>query len=294
MNKTKHWKEYKIQEIEKSDFPDQLKSIKNSPKRLYYRGVWDNRIFEKSMAIVGSRRMTKYGQGVIEKFVPELVANNICLISGFMYGVDSEVHRMCIDNGGITVAVLGGGLDEPSVPENDQLYTDILNNNGLVISEYEHDFKPTLWSFPQRNRIVSGLATGGVLVIEAGIKSGSLITARIGGEQGKKIFAIPGPIIMGNSAGTNWLIAENKAKMVTSVEDLTNRKEKYHQDDFFIKNMDLVEKYIYELLKIESLSIDELSRKLHIEIGVLSVKMSMMSLNGWLTELNGKFYVNNG
>jgi DNA processing protein len=235
--------------------------------------------------------MTKYGETVVEKFVPELVANRFCLISGFMYGIDSAVHRTCVEYGGITVAVLGSGLDEPSVPENDDLYTKILVSGGLVISEYEKEFKPTLWSFPQRNRIVSGLSTKGILVIEAGMKSGSLVTARIAKEQGKKVYAIPGQIINGNSEGTNWLIAENQAKMILSVEEITNQREVFKQEDLF-ENCDEQEKGILNLIKLEPLTIDELARKLEIDIGNLSVKISMMSLSGKLIEFNGKIYKN--
>jgi DNA processing protein len=284
------WNKYKIQVIYKIDFPEQIKHIKNCPEKLYYRGEWNNAIFDKSMAIVGSRKMTKYGESVIDKFVPELVANKLTIISGFMYGVDTAAHRKCVEFGGVTIAVLGGGLDNPSVPENDDLYSDILNSGGLMISEYEPDFKPTLWSFPQRNRIVSGLTTKGVLVVEAGLKSGSLITARIAKEQGKKVFAVPGPIINGNSQGTNWLIAENQAKIVTSVTELTNKNVIVKQENLFT---DQTEKKIVEFIKLEPLTIDELSRKLNLGVGDLLVKISLMSMSGIIVESNGKIYSNN-
>lgn len=291
MKISKHWSRYDINIIYKNDFPEQLSKIKNCPEKLYYRGVWDNKIFDKSLAVVGSRKMTRYGQAVIEKFVPELVANKFCLISGFMYGVDSEVHRKCIEFEGITVAVLGGGVNEPLIPENDELYGDILQTGGLVISEYEPDFKPTLWSFPQRNRIVSGLSTKGVLVIEAGLKSGSLITARIAKEQGRLVYAVPGQIMNGNSLGTNWLIAENQAKIVNNIEDITQKREVYKQDDLFTNSLTVEETKIVEILKLEPLSIDEIARKLALNIGEVSVKISMMSLNGIVNEDNGKIYL---
>jgi len=126
------WKKWPVKIIEKKDFPKQLKEIKNVPEKLYYRGEWNNQIFEKSLAVVGSRRMSRYGKEVINQFMPELVAKNITIISGFMYGVDTESHLACLEFGGKTVAVLGGGLNVLTPVENDNLYTKILKNAGLV------------------------------------------------------------------------------------------------------------------------------------------------------------------
>jgi len=168
--------------------------------------------------------MSRYGQEVVAKFMPDLVANKITIISGFMYGVDTESHQKCLEFGGRTVAVLGGGLNILVPPENDDLYSQILNNGGLVISEYKNNFQPTLWSFPQRNRIVAGLSTLGVLVVEAGIKSGSLITARMGREQGKKIYVIPGQITSSTAEGTNYLIKNDLGEMVTLADDISKNK----------------------------------------------------------------------
>jgi DNA processing protein len=285
------WKDWSISTIEYEDLPLQLKKIKNCPKKLYYRGNWNNEIFNKTIGVVGSRSMTKYGKEVIERIIPDLVLNKISIISGFMYGVDSEVHKQCVEFGGVTIAVLGGGLNFLSPSENDNLYTDILNNNGLVISEYENDFKPTLWSFPQRNRIVSGLSTVGVLVIEAGLKSGSLITARIAKKQKKKIFAIPGPINSRSSQGTNWLIKENIAKLTESVEDILSSplKNNVIQENIFVSNLSKLEKQIIDTLSTEPLEVDELSRLLNIPISELSATISMMAMKNLISEDGNKF-----
>ncbi|MBU1118049.1 DNA-processing protein DprA [Patescibacteria group bacterium] len=220
------WREYEIQCIEKGNFPKQLKAIKRCPTRLFYRGKWDNKIFEKSLAVVGSRKMSHYGQEVVAKFVPELASRGITIISGFMYGIDSEAHWSCLNNGGITVAVLGGGLNVVTPKENDRLYSEILDKGGLVISEFEVDFEATRWSFPQRNRIVSGLSSLGILVVEAEEKSGTMITARIGREQGKNIFAIPGQINSNTSEGTNHLIKEGLGRIVTETTDIYAEKDR--------------------------------------------------------------------
>lgn len=285
------WKKWEIKTIKKKDFPKQLGKIKNCPEKLFYRGNWDNKVFDRSIAVVGSRRMTRYGREVIHKFVPDLVANKYCLISGFMYGVDSEVHRLCLEYGGITAAVFGFGLDYLSPPENDELYSRILKNGGVVISEYEKSQKGTLWTFPQRNRIVAGLATKGILVIEAGMKSGSLITARLGHEQGKNVYAVPGPINSGTSEGTNWLIKEKTAKMATEISDLI--------DDMATKQMEMfetgltgIEAKIYNLLNNEPMTIDEISKTLEINISEVSMTITNMSMKNLISEEMGKIFLN--
>ncbi len=287
-----NWKKWPIKIIKKNDFPSHFKEIKNCPEKLFYRGNWDNKIFDKSLAVVGSRRMSRYGQEVISNFMAELVANKITIISGFMYGVDTESHLKCLEFGGTTVAILGGGLNILTPPENDNLYDEILKYKGLVISEYEPDFQPTLWSFPQRNRIVSGLSTLGVLVVEAGMKSGSLITARIGREQGKNIYAIPGQINNSVAQGTNYLIKNNLGIMTTSPEQIIGNKNRIIQADLF-ESIDPVENEIIKLLKIEALSIDELCLKMDNSVRDINTRITMMSLNNLVFEENGKIYLKN-
>jgi len=286
----KDWKKWEIKIIKKRDFPNQLKEIKNCPEKLFYRGVWDNKIFEKSLAIVGSRRMSRYGQGVVANFMPELVANKVTIISGFMYGIDTESHKKCLEFGGRTVAVLGGGLNILVPPENGNLYGEILEKNGLVISEYEPDFQPTLWSFPQRNRIVAGLSTLGIMVVEAGIKSGSLITARMGREQGKKVYVIPGQINNKIAEGCNYLIKNNLGEMVTAADDITNNRLINLQEVLF-ESCDPFENTIIQLLKIEPLSVDELCLKLDNSVVEINTKITLICLNNLIFEENGKIYL---
>lgn len=284
------WKKWPIKTIHKKDFPRQLQIIKNCPEKLFYRGNWDNKIFEKSLAVVGSRRMSRYGQEIIAKFMPELMVEKITIISGFMYGVDTEAHQKCLDCNGITVAVLGGGLNILTPIENEKLYIEILENNGLIISEYESNFQPTLWSFPQRNRIVAGLSTMGALIIEAGMKSGSLITARLAREQGKNVYAIPGQINNPIAMGTNYLIKEGQGKIITQVEDVLNKKKIVLQDDLFISS-DPLERKIIQLLQVEPLTIDEMCLKLHNSAMKVNSKISIMALNNLIYEDNGKIYL---
>ena len=288
------WKKWPIKIIEKKDFPNDFKKIPNCPEKLYYRGNWNEEIFKKTLAVVGSRNISRYGKDIIEKFMPELVAQKITIISGFMYGVDSVAHKNCLSLGGKTIAVLGSGLDELYPPENDKLYTEILEKDGLIISEYEANFKATIWSFPQRNRIVSGLSTIGVLIIEAGLKSGSLITAKLALKQKRPIFAIPGQIGFKTAEGTNWLIQSGGAKMVTGVGDiLGNSNHCPNQQNLFKDYSDLseLEKQIVSILEIETMTIDELCRKIKSPVSEISTTISMMLMRDLIEQENDKIYL---
>lgn len=282
-----NFNKWPVRTIEKEDFPEHLKRIINCPKKLNYRGSWDNRLFEKSIAIVGSRRMSQYGKWVVEKFVPELVAHKFAIISGFMYGVDTTAHCETVSCGGVTVAILGGGLNIFTPPENEQLYWQILERNGLIISEYDNDFLPTRWSFPQRDRLLAGLSNRGVLVIEATMMSGSLITARHCQEQNKSLFVVPGPINSSLSTGVNHLIKEKNAIMVTVPSDITQTSTKFTQLQMEI--VDPLEKSIVKLLDIETLTTDEIAKKLNKNISIISTKLMMMSMEGKVVENLGKW-----
>ena len=288
------WKKWPIKEIFKIDFPKCLQEIRNCPEKLYYRGEWKDDLFKKVTAIVGSRQITKYGRSVVEKIMPEIVFQKSTIISGFMYGVDTEAHKKCLELGGKTIAVLGSGLNEYYPKENDKLYTEILKNKGLVISEYEANFKPTVWSFPQRNRIVSGLTNTSVVIVEAGIKSGSLITAKLALEQKRKILAIPGMINSKMSEGTNWLIKTGGAKILTEPIDIfEDRIAMPTQENLFkdYSNLSDLERIIIDLLENEAMTSDELCQITKKNISEVSITLSMMLMKDLLTEEDGKFYI---
>ena len=287
------WNEWPIKKIYFEDkyYPAILKEIKNAPKILYYRGKLDQKLFEKTLAIVGSRRLTRYGKMATEKLVAGLVNQKITIISGFMYGTDSEAHQKCLEYGGRTIAVLGNGLNVLYPPENEKLYTEILDKGGLIFSEYEPDLQPQLWTFPQRNRIVAGLATLGVLVIEAGEKSGSLITARLARQQGKKVFAVPGPITSSVSVGTNLLIQNHQAKMVLSAEDILGKK--LGTPTLFSQQaLSPIEKKIFQALETEPLTADEISRLIAKDVIETGKTLSLMSLKNLISDSSGKYYLN--
>ncbi len=288
------WKKWPINFVEKKDFPECLQEVRNCPEKLFYRGEWKSELFKKVTAIVGSRQITKYGRCVVEKIMPEIVFQKSTVISGFMYGVDTEAHQKCLELGGKTIAVLGSGLDEYYPKENDKLYTEILKTGGVVISEYEANFKPTVWSFPQRNRIVAGLTNTSVVIVEAGIKSGSLITAKLAMEQKRKILAVPGPINSKTSEGTNYLIKTGGAKILTEPRDIFEDKIAMPTQENLFKdysNLNDLERIIIDLVENEAMTSDELCQITKRNITEISTTLSLMLMKDLLTEEDGKFYI---
>lgn len=287
------YNDYSVKEMRSEDknFSKSLLTIADPAKRLFYRGEWDGKLFDNSLAIVGSRQMTQYGRQVIDRFMPDFVAAGVTIISGFMYGVDTYAHEACVKLGGKTVAVLAYGLDICYPAENEKLYSQILETGGIVISEYEAKSKPQLWKFPKRNRIVAALASLGVLVIEAGENSGSLITAELAQKMKKKVYAVAGNITSSSSTGTNRLIQNNNAKMVVNTRQVLGKEYKAVVD-LKPRNVDDLEAKIMQTLSAENMSLDELSVSLGVDITKLMTKVSMLSLQGKVQEVNGKLYLN--
>ena len=211
----------KIEEISinSNEYPKVLKNIYDPPLKLYILGNKDI-LKQKGIAIVGSRNATEYGKKVAFKFARELSEKGINIISGLAVGIDTYAHIGALQEKsmGKTIAVLGSGLDEIYPKQNIELAKQIIKYEGCIISEYPLGTRPQRINFPQRNRIISGLSKG-VLIVEAGEKSGSLITADFAIEQGKEVFAIPGNIMNQNSIGTNNLIKQG-AKLVTSYKEV--------------------------------------------------------------------------
>lgn len=266
-----------IQEIKDWQKIPNLKSLldlSSPPKNLYYQGHLNLNIFNNCVAMVGSRRTTDYGQRVVEKIVPQLVSQGKTVVSGFMYGVDQNAHRVCAENGGKTIAVLGWGISYKLSSEDARLAKKIIENGGILLSEWK-DQKPMLWTFPTRNRLVAALATE-IIVVEAAEKSGSLITARIGNRLKRTIWAVPGPITSKTSVGTNSLIATGQAKMWLS----TPQAVPITYDD-----------PILQVLDNQAQTADELARNLKLPIGEIGAKLSMLLLSGTILEKGGKYFL---
>jgi DNA processing protein len=189
--------------IDSSYYPDLLKKSCRPPEKIFVRGNREmfKETFRACLSVVGSRKMTSYGKRATQKFVRTLAGRGITIVSGFMYGIDAEAHRAAIDAGGKTVAVMPCGIERICPAYQKELYYEILNSGGYILSEYEGDKSPRNWTFPQRNRIVAGLSQA-LLVVEAGGKSGTLITAKYARKGNRKIFAVPGSIFSANSKGT--------------------------------------------------------------------------------------------
>ncbi len=200
------------------DYPKKLKNIYDAPIVLYYKGNRELINSNKIIAIIGCRDCSKYGENVSKKFAYELARKGISIISGMAKGIDSAAHIGALKEKGKTIAVLGSGLDRIYPSENLKLYSEILENGGAIVSEYVIGTNANKMSFPARNRIISGLSDG-VIVVEAKEKSGTLITVDFALEQGKDIFVVPGNITSDNSFGTNELIKQG-AKCITCANDV--------------------------------------------------------------------------
>lgn len=208
----------KIISLKNSSYPKRLKNISEYPLVLYAKGNTKLLNDTKTISIIGSRSASEYGKSTTLKFSYLLSQKEYTIISGMAIGIDSYAHKGALLSKGKTIAVLGSGINYIYPKENEKLYNEILLKNGLIISEYPLNTKPIPKYFPYRNRIISGLADK-VLVTEAHKRSGSIITATLGLEQGKDVYAIPGNITSYNSEGTNMLIKEG-AFLVSSLEDI--------------------------------------------------------------------------
>lgn len=198
-------------------YPNRLRDIYDKPVMLFAKGNLDL-LKQGGFAIVGSRDCSEYGRKISLKLAYDLAKNNECIISGLAKGIDKYAHIGALEAGGTTIAVLGNGLDYIYPYENKDLYERIVHNNGLIITEYVIGTRPEKMNFPERNRLISGLSDG-IIVVEAREKSGSLITADFGLEHGKDVFAVPGNVDSLLSVGTNELIKQG-ANVVTSYKDI--------------------------------------------------------------------------
>lgn len=278
-----------------SDYPELLKQIDSPPKKLYCRGRWDWNIFKNCLAVVGSRRMTAYGAQVTAKLVSEIASAGITIVSGFMYGVDAEAHQAALSGGGKTIAVMPCGINRIHPIYQKKLYQQILKEKGLIISETPGEVSPVSWSYPRRNRIVAGLSQA-TLVVEAALKSGSLITADLTKKYGRKLFALPGPLNSSASAGTLELIKEG-VEMATSAKDVLDYyglKATPYFGDKNLCSLDRVEEKIITELKREPVEIDTLARLINISVSKIGAKLSFMQLKGLVQQKEGKYYLNLG
>jgi DNA processing protein len=200
-------------------YPGLLRETYDPPVVLYVKGAWDECLERPCIAIVGSRRCSTYGQNAALMMSRELAQRGVTIVSGLARGIDAAAHRGALEAGGRTVAVMGTGLDQVYPRDHKKLADEILNRGGAMVTQFPLSTPPVSENFPYRNRVISGLSLG-VLVIEAAENSGSLITARLAMEQNREVFAVPGNITSRNSFGTNYLIKGAGAKLVQQWQDV--------------------------------------------------------------------------
>lgn len=281
-------KDIKILIIKDKNYPKLLKEIADPPFLLYVKGEIKSQD-DFSMAVVGSRRPTNYGREVTESLTQALVFNGFTIVSGMARGIDSVAHRAAIEAGGRTIAVLGSGVDVCYPPENKKLYEEIAQN-GALISQYPPGTRPMPYHFPQRNRIIAGLALG-VLVTEAAEKSGSLITAGLAGEAGREVFAVPGPIYSRLSAGTAALIKDG-AKLVYQIGDILEELgvgQKSFEDlsDAKVRPDSAEQEMIMKLLQNEPQHIDAIIKETGLSPAKVASLLSMMEVDGFVKSMGG-------
>lgn len=276
------------------DYPTRLHTIDNKPAVIYVKGdilPCD----ELSFSIVGSRKLTEYGRSACEYLSSELAKLGITIISGMASGADSVAHNSAINAGGRTIAVLGSGLNIIYPKKNEKLYYKIAQN-GAVISEFPANTKGVSYNFPRRNRIISGMGLG-VLVIEAMEKSGSLITASYAAEQGRDVFAVPGNINSLYSRGTNKLIQDG-AKLVMMPEDILNEIREFIpliKDEEENINLDLTddEFKIYDIISQAESSLDEILIKTDLDIKTAQTIVTKLELMDIIrSSASGKYIIN--
>lgn len=280
------------------NYPVLLKSIKDPPKNLYIKGNIDLGVFENCLAVVGSRRMSTYGRKITQKLVGEISCEGVTIVSGFMYGVDATAHEACLNAGGKTIAVMPCGIDLIHPEYQYELYNRIISSGGLILSEFGDTFPPLYWTYPRRNRIIAGLSKA-VLVIEAGLSSGSLITAGFAKAFHRPILAVPGNVNSDTSLGTLSLIKQG-AKLVVDASDVLevlqiNRIKKPELCKNVTSIPNVFEGSVITLLRNEPLTIDELLRRLDdpaVNLSLLSSAITLMVLRGVLAGEEGKYYVN--
>jgi DNA processing protein len=273
-------------------YPIYLKEIYNPPVVLYWKGNYDL-LSQKLLGVVGTRKYSGYGKKVTEEMVKGLVDNNIVVVSGLALGIDGIAHASCLANGGLTIGVQAGGLEKFYPNTNSKLGQNIIENGGLMISEGNIEREPNKWQFPARNRIISGLSKG-VLITEAPIKSGALITANFALEQNRLVMAVPSDIFNLAGQGCNSLIA-NGACMVTKIDDILIEmgiKKEVHAEQTINYNFDNeLQRQIFDFLANDSKMFDEIVANINSPASLIAAELNIMIMKGYVgEECGGKWY----
>lgn len=292
-------------------YPSLLREIYDPPITLYVKGSWTECLDQPAVAIVGSRRCSTYGQNAAVMLARDLAQRGVTIVSGFARGIDAAAHRGAIEGGGRTLAVLGTGIDEVYPRDHKKLAEEILDSGGALVTQFPLQTPPVPENFPYRNRIISGLSLG-VVVVEAAESSGSLITARLAIEQNREVFAVPGNITSRNSFGTNYLIKGAGAKLVQQWQDVAaelppqiaakllppplgqKKKEKSLADQLALVPQGLsgFEQSVFKLLSADNPAhIDALVDQSRLSISDLTAALLTLEMRDLVRALPGKCFV---
>ncbi len=297
--------------IEDKEYPKQLKEIKNPPKQLYLEGNTEL-LKQNIISIVGSRNCTQNGKKLAKKFASELTMQKITIASGMAKGIDSAAHIGTMEAGGKTIAVLGNGFNNIFPKENIELYKEIIREGGLIVSEYPPDTEAKSNLFLERNRIVSGLSIG-VLVVEAAHRSGTSVTAKLAESQGRKVFVLPHEIDDKYGVGTNNLIKKG-AILITSTRDIINNfkflryielenasmvntdkniknkiQEQKINKTLEVRLTNKIEKEVYMLIKNGNKEVNEIAKKSNKSISEITNALLMLELDGAIKKIAGGY-----
>ncbi len=282
--------DFPIKELAKEDFPKQMLEIPEPPKRLNYRGELPSSDM-KILAVVGSRQYTNYGKQVVDHLIGGLRGYNIGIVSGLALGIDSLAHEAALNNNMYTLAIPGGGLSDSVIypARHKPLARKILESGGGMLSEYEPEFRATNWSFPERNRLVVGISEA-VLVVEAGEKSGSLITARLCADYNRELLVVPGNIFSDNSKGVHQFLKLG-ATPVTEASDILNVLNLEVQTDNLPSKPVALTPEETKVLYIlnEPTERDTLIRKLALPASEAAIILMQMEINGLIKEDSGTY-----
>lgn len=284
----------KVTTLDDKNYSKLLKEIYNPPFIIYYKGMLEIGS-EFNLAVVGARKYTNYGKMAVENIVGNLAKSGLTIVSGLAMGIDALAHDATLKAGGRAIAVLGSGLDKANIyPASNRYLADkIINSGGVLISEFSPGTPPLRHHFPQRNRIISGLSLG-TLIIEAGEKSGSLITANFSLEQNREVFAVPGSIFSLTCKGTNEIIKKG-AHVITSANDIIEALD-LAQITAYIDNKKIIpetpeeEKLVLHLTK-EPMHINDLIRLTKLDTNVINSTLTIMEMKGMIKNMGNMLYV---
>ena len=277
-------------DIDSREFPGKLRNIPNPPKQLYCAGNLEL-LHKTSIGVVGSRKFTLYGKQVALMIGKKFAQAGIPVVSGLAYGIDAYAHQGVLEGGGEAICVLGSGLKKMSPARNRQLMYDLLDTGGLVLSEYEPELEAESWTFPARNRIISGLSKA-VVVVEANYNSGALITAQHANEQGRTVYAVPGNINSQFSLGSNLLIRDGATPLIIIDDVIRDIGGVISLDKGDISKLDSDEiAVVNEIKKYNGATPDQVAEALGMMVGSVNSIVTILEIKGVVEVYCGKIHL---